>query len=129
MNRESLNLLLLSEVFCICRLEPGAEIPAWALSGPFASVTRTADEFSVVCPEAVVPAGVRREGAWRCLRVAGRLDFAAVGVLASLVTPLASAGISIFAVSTFDTDYLLVKERDLATAVAALQAAGHQLLQ
>ena len=91
------------------------------------SLTRTADELSVVCPQSAVPAGVQAERDWRCLRVAGALPFSAVGILSSLVTPLAAAGISVFALSTFDTDYLLVKEKDLEKAAAALTQHGHTL--
>jgi hypothetical protein len=82
---------------------------------------------SIVCPQDAVPPGVQCETGWRCLRVAGTLKFTAVGVLASLAVPLAEAGISVFAVSTFDTDYLLVKERDFDRACASLRQYGHQL--
>lgn len=111
--------------FAVCRLAPDAAVPAWAAGGPFISVTRTADELSVVCPEPAVPEEVRAERGWRCLRVAGPLAFGLVGVLASLLEPLGRAGVSAFAVSTFDTDYLLVRADDLPRAVDALRAAGH----
>lgn len=107
--------------FAICRLAPGAGLPA-----RFLSLTRTAEELSLVCLEADVPTGARAEPGWRAFRVAGTLDFALTGVLAALAKPLAEAGVSIFAVSTFDTDYLLV--RDLPAARAALEAAGHEFL-
>ncbi len=81
----------------------------------------------MVCAREAVPAGVRCEGGFRCLRVAGTLDFALVGVLAALLAPLAAAGVSAFAVSTFDTDYLLVREADLGRAADALRAAGHRV--
>lgn len=93
----------------------------------FFAVTRTPGELSVVLPEAAVEAGWRAEKGWRCLAVAGPLDFALTGVLASLASPLAAAGVSLFAVSTYDTDYLLVREEDLARAVAALRNAGHRV--
>ncbi len=117
-------LVPLEGTFAVCRLDPDSPLPGWA-SGPFVSVTRTADELSVVCLEEGVPDGVRCERGWRCLRVAGALDFALVGVLASLLGPLADAGVSAFAVSTFDTDYLLVKDGDYGRAVDALRRAGH----
>jgi hypothetical protein len=120
-----LTLVVLPGAFAVCRLGAGGPPPAWANAGPFSSLTRTADELSVVCPEGAVPEGTRCEWGWRCLRVAGPLDFALVGVLASLLVPLAEAGVSTFAVSTFDTDYLLVREADLGRAAAALRAAGH----
>ena len=90
-------------------------------------MTRTAEELSVVCREEVVPGGVRCERGWRCLRVAGTLDFSLVGVLALLLVPLAGAGVAVFCVSTFDTDYLLVRDADLARATEALGAAGHRV--
>lgn len=91
------------------------------------SITRTDDELAVVCQQTQVPPGVRQEGGWRRLRVAGTMDFTQVGVPASLVDPLAQAKISVFALSTFDTDYLLVKEADLEAAMAALRRSGHRI--
>ena len=122
-----LALTILPESFVVCRLDKDAPIPVCAQSGDFFSITRTADELSVVCPQNLVPDGVRCERGWRCLRVAGTMDFTMIGVVASLVAPLAKAGISVFVVSTFDTDYLLVKECDQERALAALRAAGHQV--
>src|SRR5262245_7244439 len=112
---------LLPGNFAVCRLEPGAAIPTWATAGSVFSITRTPVELSIVCEQSVVPDGVRCERGWRCFALAGPIPFATVGVLASLVTPLADAGISVFAISTFDTDYLLVKEKDVERAVAALR--------
>ena len=119
------HLLILDSRLAVCRLDREADVPTWASRGEFCSITRTADELSVVCPEASVPAGVRSVEGWRALRVAGTIDFAVVGLLASLSGPLAGAKIGLFAVSTFDTDYLLVKEPDLNRAVEALRGAGH----
>ena len=120
------NLELLSGRFAICRLDPEAALPADLGQGSLFSVTRTENELSVVCRESgVLPGEV--EGGWRCLRVAGPLEFTQVGILAALTQPLADAGVSIFAVSTFDTDYLLVKEEQIDTAIAALRAAGHKV--
>jgi hypothetical protein len=113
--------------FAVCRLAAGAAVPPWATRGPLWSVTATAGELSVVCREEAVPAGVRHAGGWRALAVAGPLDFALVGVVASLTAPLAAAGVSVFVVSTFDTDVLLVREERLAEALAALAAAGHRV--
>lgn len=120
-----LTLTPLPELYAVCRLDQDAPFPTWASSSQFISITRTADELSVVCPQSLVPDGVRCERGWRCLRVAGTMDFSMIGVLASLVAPLAEAGISVFVVSTFDTDYLLVKADDLTMATAALRATGH----
>jgi hypothetical protein len=127
MTSHHLTMLVLPDVFAVCRLDPSGAVPSWTYGAHFFSITRTADELSVVCPEQAVPEGIKCEKAWRCLRVAGTIDFAAVGILASLVAPLAGAGISVFAISTFDTDYLLVKENDLARALVALSQAGHRI--
>ena len=109
----------------VCRLDPQAAVPDWALSGDFSSITRTTDELSIVCSEAGVPEGVLCERGWAGLKVEGPLDFSLTGVLASLAQPLAEAGLSIFAVSTYDTDYLLVKAGDLDRAVVVLAEAEH----
>jgi predicted metal-dependent HD superfamily phosphohydrolase len=122
-----LTLAVLPDVMAICRLEAGSAIPRWATSGPLFSITRTDDELSVACLQALVPEGIRCERDWRCLRVAGPIPFSAVGVLAALVAPLAEAGISVFSVSTFDTDYLLVKAGDLDKTIAVLRQAGQEV--
>ena len=122
-----LALSLLPATFAVCRLPAGAALPAWATAGAFYAVTRTADELSIVCVQEQVPVGVTCQPGWRCLQVAGQLDFALTGVLASLAQPLAAAGVSIFALSTYDTDYLLVPEVQLDAAQAALRSAGHML--
>ncbi len=111
----------------VSRLPAGAAVPDWALRAPFSSITRTDRELSIVCTEEDVPAGVRAEKSFRALRVEGTLDFSLVGVLASLTAALAREGISVFVISTHDTDYLLVKEYSLARAVAALRADGHEV--
>jgi hypothetical protein len=120
-----LTLVLLDGLFAVCRLGPDDAIPPRPAAGQFFSATRTADELSVACSQDAVPEGAVCEPGWRCLRVAGTVPFSVVGVLASLTAPLAEAGVSVFAVSTFDTDYLLVKEKDLEAAVAALRGQGH----
>ena len=97
------------------------------MQGEFFSVTRTAEELSAVCEAAAVPPGVKAEGPWSVLAVRGPLDFNLKGVLAGLTTPLATADISIFAVSTYDTDYVLVRSPDLDRAVRALREAGHKI--
>lgn len=111
----------------ICRLGPGDEIPNWAGSAAFSSVTRTRTELSIVCLEDTVPCGIARESGWRVLRVEGPLDFALTGVLASIAGPLAEASVSIFAISTFDTDYVMVRESDVDAAFEALRNAGHRV--
>jgi hypothetical protein len=113
--------------FAVCKLPPLAEVPGWAMAGDVFSVTRTGDELSVMCRQELVPAGTQAEVGWRCVRVAGTMPFTLVGVLASLSAAVAAAGVGLFAISTFDTDYLLVKEADFATAIDALRAAGHRV--
>jgi uncharacterized protein len=120
-----LELRLLEERLAVCRLEREIGMPSWATGGGFFSITRTPDELSVVCLESAVPEGVRSKKGWRILRVSGVLDFSVVGILASLTAPLAEAGVPLFALSTFDTDYLLVKDHDLGRAIEALAAYGH----
>jgi hypothetical protein len=115
----SLTLSLLSGSFGICRLEPEAKIPDWANAGDFMSITRTSDELSIVCAGAKVPEGVKSDRGWR--------DLSLTGVLASLANPLAEARINIFAVSTFDTDYLLVKKDRVSRASEVLIRSGHRL--
>ncbi|MBW3577108.1 MAG: ACT domain-containing protein [Actinobacteria bacterium] len=116
-------------VLAICRLDPSRAIPAWATgaAGPLVSVTRTSDELSVVIPEHAVPRSVRYEGSWLGMSVRGPLEFSLTGVVAGLSAPLADAGIPIFVVSTFDTDWLLVRADDIDHAVEALGGAGHQV--
>jgi GNAT superfamily N-acetyltransferase len=122
-----LHLILMPGRFAVCRLDARAPIPSWATEDGLFSITRTTDELSIVCQEGVAPNGVQWEQGWRCLRVAGPIPFTAVGVLASLTIPLAEARIGVFVLSTFDTDYLLVKEGDLPAAIVALQRRGHTI--
>lgn len=122
-----LSLHELSGSFAVCRLAQDSTIPTWATSDGFFSITRTRDELSLVCAESQVPSDVRCEKGWRCLRVVGLMAFTEVGVLASLVAPLATAGISVFAISTFDTDYLLVKAKDWQAALAELKLVGNEV--
>jgi len=123
----SLTLSLLPTRFAVARLPSEAPLPAWAIAGQAWSVTRTADELSIVAAEEDVPEGVVAERGWRALRVAGTLDFGLTGILASLTAPLAAARVSIFAISTYDTDLVLVREIQLEAARNALVAAGHSL--
>jgi hypothetical protein len=118
-------LTVLRGRLAVCRFDPGDRIPDGLVEHPFWSATRTDQELSVVLPESSVSAGWRAEGGWRCLKVEGPLDFGLTGVLASLSVPLAKAGISLFALSTYDTDYLLVRDLDLERARAVLAARGH----
>lgn len=124
-----LRLDVLPGRYAVARLDGTEELPGWADGPGFTSVSRSGEELSVVCDESRVPDHVHAERGFRCLRVAGPLNFAQTGILASIAGPLADAGISIFAVSTFDTDYLLLRGDDLAAAVAVLAAADHQIVE
>jgi hypothetical protein len=127
MNNQPIKIIVSELPLAVARLGGGEPIPNWAVLGEFYSITRTAEELSVVCVENLVPGNVRAERGWRALRVAGITDFSVVGVLARLTVPLAEAGISVFGVSTYDTDYVLVKEHGLERAIETLRDAGHIL--
>ncbi len=122
-----LELTLLPDRFAISRLAADAPIPGWATQGAFFSVTRTRDELSVVCELSRVPIGVPSQPGWRVFKVHGPFVLSEIGVLSALAAPLAAAKISLFAVSTFDTDYLLVASETLLAAIAALERAGHAI--
>lgn len=121
-----LTLSLQSQALTVCQLEAGAPIPAWAASANgFVSITRTGEELSIVCEAGVPPANLKHETGWRAFKIDGPLDFGLTGILASVLDPLAKAGVSIFAISTYNTDYILVKEDRVAEAIQALERAGH----
>jgi len=122
---KNLVLSVLPQPLAICRLGPDDMIPDWLSQHSFWSVTRTDEELSIVLPKESVPAGWKAEKGWRCFKVLGPLDFSLTGILASLSAPLAEAGISIFAISTYDTDYVLVRDKDLDKAKNVLSESGH----
>ena len=123
---QSIRLEPIETRLAVCRLDAGSDIPSWLdRSREFTSITRTTDELSIVCARDDVPQGVPMEGPWRALRVQGPIVMTLIGVVAALANPLADAGISIFAMSTFNTDYILVHEPDFVAAVDALTQAGH----
>ncbi|MEM7483111.1 MAG: ACT domain-containing protein [Acidobacteriota bacterium] len=122
-----LDLTVLPGRWAVCRLAPDAAIPEWAEGGTFASITRTAAELSILCPENAVPADVRHQGGWRLIRFAGTFAFDQTGVLASVTGPLAAAEVGILAVATFDTDYLFVSQENLPRALDTLREAGHRV--
>ncbi|WP_319405945.1 ACT domain-containing protein [uncultured Desulfosarcina sp.] len=125
MRNIQLNLSVLEDSFSVCQLAPDAGIPHWAPTKGLVSITRTADELSIVCLDGVVPDTVRAERGFRVLKIEGPFDFSLTGILLAVIGPLSDVGISIFAVSTFDTDYVLVKKNDLKQAVSVLSAFGH----
>lgn len=127
MNNIFLTLSILPDTFAICRLEAKAKLPDWAFSSNFFSITRTLNELSIVCPVAQIPPDIECNLEWCCFQVEGQLDFSLTGILAALATPLAQAGISIFALSTYNTDYLMVKQENQELAIEILSQAGHQV--
>lgn len=121
------SLTLLPAPIAICRLAATEPVPVWATASAWWSITRTPDELSVVCAEALVPVGVSASRGWRALRFAGPLPLDQTGILASVTGPLAAARISVFALATFDTDYVLIPDLQRAAAIEALEHAGHRV--
>lgn len=122
-----MKLCLLDAEYCVARLDPLSATPEWVEGPGVSSITRTQDELSVICPAHRVPDDVRQQAGWRGLRVAGTLDFSQLGVLSSLIGPLSENGIGLLALSTFDTDYLFVRQVDLDAACDLLRRAGHSI--
>jgi uncharacterized protein len=116
-----LTLSIMATSLAVARFDPCCKIPLWGIEcSGFRSITKTKDELSIVCSEESVPSDVKAEKGWRALKVEGPLDFGLTGILSSLAAPLAEAKISIFAISTFDTDYILVKKENLEKAICIL---------
>lgn len=106
--------------YAIVRLGPVEPVPTWVECGVFYSVTRTPEELSILVETAAVPQGLEKEGGWKGLKLEGPFPFDAIGILAGILDPLAKAGISILAVSTYDTDYVFVKEAQFDRAIDVL---------
>jgi hypothetical protein len=123
---KKLTLHLLGETFTINKLPQFAEIPSILDQGDMCFMLRTEDELCIVCPDYMAPNNVQQELGWRCLKVDGEMKLKEVGILASMTQPLAEANIPLFAISTFNTDYVFVMEEHLVSAVQALQKAGHE---
>ena len=122
-----MRLRTLPDLYAIVRLDPDSPVPDWVYDSPFWSVTRSDSELSIVCAEEDLPDETRAERGWSALELVGPLDFSLTGVVASLVSPLAEDKVPIFILSTFETDYLLVRETDFARAVDSLRGAGHSV--
>jgi uncharacterized protein len=122
-----LTLTIEAETFAICRLAPSTPPPAWALSAPYFSMTRTSEELSIVVAEERVPPDVVASRGWRMIRFAGPMPLDQTGILSSVTSPLAAARVSVFAVATYDTDYVLIPADQRTPATAALEAAGHKV--
>jgi len=122
-----LTFIILREIFAICRLDKDAPIPDWAFQGGLFSVTRTKDELSIVCPLINVPKGIICNQGWSCLKIKGPLDLSSTGIISSITATLERENISLFSISTYDTDYVMVKEKDLEKAIFALTEGGHRI--
>ncbi|MVX64055.1 ACT domain-containing protein [Clostridium chromiireducens] len=123
-----LTMRLLKEIYGVCRLDKNELIPEWAQKSDFFSITKTKEELSIVCSQEWIPANMRCEKDWRILKVEGPLDFSLIGILSSISTVLANNKISIFAISTYDTDYILVKSSDLDNGIESLLKEGYEVL-
>lgn len=121
---KQLTFILIDGLFSLCRLAPEDAIPSWALSSSFYTITKTSDELSVVCESNYVPAFVKQDGNWRIFKIAGVLNLSLTGITAKFSTALANAGVNLCVIATYDTDYILVKQEKLQTAIIALQDAG-----
>ena len=128
MEAPRLQLSLLPDVLAVCRLEPSDPIPDWATRTGFFSVSRTTDQLSIVCANSEVGDDVRASKGWRAMKIEGPLDLDLVGILVSVAVPLAHAGIGILPIGTFDTDYILVRDRQLPQAIKALRATGFHIV-
>ena len=123
-----LTMKLLKEKYGVCRLNKNELIPEWTQHSDFFSVTKTCDELSIVCSEDAIPNDIKSEKDWRILKIQGPLDFSLIGILASISTILAQKGISIFAVSTYDTDYILIKNKAIDSAIEALTKERYEII-
>ena len=126
--RHQLKFRQLPGTYAIVRLAPDAEVPDWPTKGDFTSISRTTDELSIVCPTNSLPPDVHSPHRWICLKLEGPFPFELTGVLLSFIEPLSRNGVPIFAISTYDTDYVLVQEESATSALELLTAAEHQLL-
>jgi uncharacterized protein len=127
-SRQRLKFHKLEGLYAIVHLASDATVPEWATKGEFVSITRTADELSIVCFAENLPPDVQSQHRWICLKLAGPFAFSQTGVLLAFIMPLSDNGVPIFAISTFNTDYVLISEDSSARAMKALQAAGHELV-
>jgi hypothetical protein len=130
MTTQSLKFRIIAGSFAICQLPAGSPVPSWATAaaGAFVSVTSAPEELSIVCDESAVPAGTKAQRGFACFQLEGPFPLDSIGILRQFLEPLSSAGVAIFAVSTFNTDFVLVhaKQKDLALDV--LTRAGHHLV-
>ena len=122
---QQLTMTILEQEFSLHRLNVNSNVPPEVLAADFYAITKTEDELSIVCPSAIVLTGKKMDAGWRCIKVCGILDLTLTGILAGLTAVLADAKISVFAFSTYDSDYLLVKQENVEQAREALERSGH----
>lgn len=126
--KRQLSITVLEDRLAVCRLHASAPLPDWAGGARgFTSITRATDELSIIVAEKAVPAGIQSQSGWRLLKLHGPFDFSLTGIVAAIGDPLRDAGVSMLWISTFDTDHLLVQQRDLVRCVEALKLYGHQV--
>jgi len=118
---------ILPDHLAICRLDPDDDIPQWALKDRFICITRTLEELSIVAPASLIPAHLPHDRGWKCVKIEGPLDLTLSGLLVSVISPLSQAGISVLVIATYDTDYFLVKEAQIALAVQIMKGEGHDV--
>jgi hypothetical protein len=126
--RHQLKFRQLRGSYAVARLAPDAPVPDWATKGEFTSISRTPDELSIVCPAGNVPGNLPLPDRWMCLKLEGAFPFSLTGILLAFIEPLSAHAIPIFAISTYDTDYVLVPEESSAKAVEMLMEAGHEMI-
>jgi hypothetical protein len=122
-----MNLWLLPDEYSVCHLDPREALPDWSLGPGFHSITRTESELSIVCRTDCVPDGIQQEAGWRGIEVEGPLEFEQVGILVGLLKPLEEAGIPVFVLSTFNTDYIFIRSDTLDRTIETLRYAGHPM--
>ena len=127
MSQRKLKLSLLKAKYAICTLSNNAPIPDWALKEILASITRTDKELTIVCRQEIIPSEIQSDLNWRCFKIDGSFDLNQIGVISSISSPLADAGISIYVISTYDTDYFLVKEENLDQTISTLSNSNHSI--
>ena len=128
MSTYALRLSLLPEILAVCRLPLDSDLQMWFLTDPFFAMLRSGDELTIVCAQGKVPLEVEHEPGWRAMKIDGVFAFNQTGVLESVLKPLAQASIGIFALSSFETDYVLVKSENVEKARPALEGAGHRIV-
>lgn len=125
---DKLKLKLLKDMYGVCRLNNNSKIPEWGSKGEFSSITRTEDELSIVCLQNNIPEGIQCEKSWKVFKIEGPLDFSLIGILSAISSLMAEKGISIFAISTYDTDYILIKDKELNKAIEVLSNDKYEII-